>query len=130
MPQQLAELLYPIDKTNLAPIRLLHFLALACWINAVLPTGRWLQQPAPSAVRSLGRHSLEIFCLGVLLAPLVDGVNTLGGDGWWVRCLTSLLACAVLFALSAWLDWIRRCDPGRPPHTILPVSTSSVERVE
>jgi hypothetical protein len=102
MPQMLAEWLYPIDKTNLGPARLLHFLALLAWLAVLFPAGAWLQAPLARALCRLGRHSLEVFCLGVLLAPMADAINTLAGDGWAVQCLTSLAGFGlfVLFALG------------------------------
>ncbi|MCK1718722.1 OpgC domain-containing protein [Bradyrhizobium sp. 141] len=68
IPQGLTKLAYPLDKSNLDPLRLLHFLALA--VVAV-----WLVPPSRQALTTAvmrgailcGKHSLPIFCLGVLL---------------------------------------------------------------
>jgi hypothetical protein len=69
VPNWLAPVLYPISKTDLAPVRLVHFLALA-YVLAV----RW---PLPSTVLAsrlarpvirCGQHSLAVFGLGVLLS--------------------------------------------------------------
>jgi hypothetical protein len=102
MPRVLAEWLYPIDKTNLGPARLLHFLALLAWLALLFPAGAWLQAPLARALCRLGRHSLEVFCLGVLLAPMADAINTLAHDGLAVQCLTSLggFGLMVLFAIG------------------------------
>ena len=107
MPQAVAEWLYPIDKTNLAPVRLLHFLALMGWFVLVLPAGEWLRRPLSRALCLLGRHSLEVFCLGVLLVPLADAINTLAGDGLLVQCLTSLGGVAVFILLAAGIESFR-----------------------
>ncbi len=107
MPQTLAEWLYPIDKTNLGPARLLHFLALLGWLAALFPAGAWLQAPLARALCRLGRHSLEIFCLGVLLAPMADAINTLAGDGWAVQCLTSLAGYGLFVLFAVGLDSFR-----------------------
>src|SRR5260370_42207560 len=49
VPQALLTLLYPMDKSNLDPLRLLHFLALAVLVVRVLPR-HWRGLP-PAAVR-------------------------------------------------------------------------------
>src|SRR6478735_813862 len=46
IPQALAQLLYPLDKSNLDPLRLLHFLAIAVLAAWFVPRHwRWLQTP-------------------------------------------------------------------------------------
>jgi hypothetical protein len=108
MPQALAELLYPIDKTNLGPARLLHFLALLAWLTVLFPAGAWLRGRLARALCRLGRHSLEVFCLGVLLAPMADAINTLAGDGWLVQCFTSLAGFGLFVLLAIGLDAARQ----------------------
>ncbi|MES5486929.1 OpgC domain-containing protein [Bradyrhizobium sp. INPA03-11B] len=69
LPQTLTNLLFPLDKSNLSPLRLLHFLALAIVALQLVPQGwRGLSAPLLRSARSCGEHSLPIFCLGVLLA--------------------------------------------------------------
>lgn len=114
MPQALAELLYPIDKTNLAPARLLHFLALALCVAVLLPAGAWLDAPPLRHLRRIGRHSLEVFCLGVILAPLADAANTLSGDGIGVQLATSLAGACAMGALALLLEWSRSLSRTRP----------------
>src|SRR6185437_15320276 len=68
IPQMLAHLLYPLDKSNLDPLRLLHFLAiavLAVWL--VPPNRRGLTATAMRGAILCGKNSLPIYCLGVLL---------------------------------------------------------------
>lgn len=57
------------DKTYLSPWRLMHVLALACIVAyLVRPQADWLDAPVSRALAWLGRHSLEIFCLGTVLS--------------------------------------------------------------
>lgn len=107
MPRAFAEWLYPIDKTNLAPVRLLHFLALMVWLGLLLPTGEWLRKPLPAALCRLGSHSLEVFCLGVLLVPMADAINTIAGDGWPIQCATSIGGFALLVVFAVGIDSFR-----------------------
>lgn len=69
LPQALTDLLFPMDKSNLSPLRLLHFLALAILASWLVPAGwRGLSTPMLRSARRCGENSLPIYCLGVLLA--------------------------------------------------------------
>src|SRR4051794_34572833 len=66
VPDWLASLIYPIDKTNLDVLRFAHFLALGVVVVWFVPRD-WvgLQRPIFRPAIWCGQHSLEIFCLGV-----------------------------------------------------------------
>ena len=65
----LAHLLYPLDKSNLDPLRLLHFLAIAVLAAWLVPRNwRALKTPVMRGAIRCGQNSLPIYCLGVLLA--------------------------------------------------------------
>src|ERR1700751_1687793 len=69
IPQTLVHLLYPFDKSNLAPLRLLHFLAVAVLAAWLVPRNwRALKTPVMRSAIRCGQNSLPIYCLGVLLA--------------------------------------------------------------
>lgn len=69
VPQTLTNLLFPLDKSNLSPFRLLHFLALAIVVLWFVPQDwRGLSTPVMRCARCCGENSLPIYCLGVLLA--------------------------------------------------------------
>ncbi len=112
MPKLLGEWLYPISKTNLSPARLLHFLAMAYVVAKLLPKTGWLDHWLARQSRRMGRYSLEVFCLGVLLAPLADMLNAQAGDGLPVRVFSALLGVALMATLAGWLDLNKRL--GRP----------------
>jgi hypothetical protein len=109
LPTALTHLIYPISKTDLSPLRLLHFIALVYVVAKLLPTSlNWLDNwPAQQTCR-MGRYSLEIFCLGVLLAPLADMANALADDGWQMRVITALLGVGLMLLLSNWLELNKR----------------------
>jgi len=119
VPQIIADWLYPISKTDLAPVRLLHFLALTYCVAKLLPVGqRWLANwPAQQTCR-MGRYSLEIFCLGVLLAPLADMANALAGDTWPMQVCTALIGLALMVLMAAWLDLNKRLGQPKPAHVV------------
>jgi hypothetical protein len=69
IPQPLAHLLYPSDKSNLGPLRLLHFLAIAVVAAWLVPRNwRVLKTPVMRGAIRCGQNSLPIYCLGVLFA--------------------------------------------------------------
>ena len=114
MPGLLAEWLYPISKTDLAPARLLHFLALALVVSRLLPVqANWLEHWLARQSRRMGRYSLEVFCLGVVLAPLADMLNALGGDHWSVQLFSALFGVGLMALLAAWLDLNQQLDRPR-----------------
>jgi hypothetical protein len=60
---------HPIDKTDLHPLRLVHFLALALIVLRLVPR-EWAAWQTPVFRQAIlcGQHSLEIFCTGVFLS--------------------------------------------------------------
>ena len=101
MPSRSATCL-PISKTDLSPLRLVHFLALAYVTAKLLPDTVWTRHWLAQHTCRMGRYSLEVFCLGVLLAPLADMLNALAGDA--LPCNCSALVGASLMAIlgSGW----------------------------
>ena len=56
-------------KENLALPRLLHALALAYVVAALVPRDSpWMHRALPAAVARIGQYSLEVFCLGLFLS--------------------------------------------------------------
>ena len=69
IPETLTNLLFPMDKSNLSPFRVLHFLALAVLAVWFVPYNwRGLITPVMRGAIRCGENSLPIYCLGVLLA--------------------------------------------------------------
>jgi hypothetical protein len=109
VPPWLAHAMYPIDKTNLDPLRLTHFLAMAALAIRYLPRN-W--PPLTSnLLRPLvvcGQHSLPIFVLGTFLSfaahiILVEISNTVA-----VQILVSVVGI-ILLVVAAWLmTWYRK----------------------
>ena len=79
---------HTIDKTNLAPLRLINFLAIAVTTVAfVKPDSAFLRKRWAWPVILCGQHSLYVFCVGIvlsvlghfLLAELYGGIFDAGG---------------------------------------------------
>ena len=69
IPHWVGWVIYPIDKTNIDVLRILHFLAVAWLVRLAVPIDapalRW---PVWQPLRRCGEASLLIFCLGTFLA--------------------------------------------------------------
>ena len=101
IPQALSQLLYPLDKSNLDPLRLLHFLALAVLVVWFVPRNwRGLTTPVMRGAICCGQNSLPIYCLGVLLA--FAGHMALFGisDGLAMQIAVSLVGIAAMSATA------------------------------
>jgi len=120
MPAVLSELLYPISKTDLSPVRLLHFLALAYVTAKLLPGRGWTRNWLAQQSCRMGRYSLEVFCLGVLLAPLADMLNAQVNDAWPMQIFSALLGLVLMAGLAAWLEFNKRLNqtPRRDGHPL------------
>ncbi|HEV2335368.1 MAG TPA: OpgC domain-containing protein [Stellaceae bacterium] len=70
-PGLLLKELWPVNKNNLAPLRLVTFFALVLLVAALVPSqARFLRSRAARPLVSCGQQSLEIFCLSILLSAL------------------------------------------------------------
>jgi hypothetical protein len=69
VPTWISRQLYPIDKTNLDVLRLVHFLALAWLVRLLVPIDApFLKWKVWQPLRRCGEASLLIFCIGTFLA--------------------------------------------------------------
>ncbi len=94
-----------LSKTEQAPFRLLHFLALAYLVSLILPKNdsTWrLRLVAPFVV--CGRHSLSVYCVGTLLAYLSAIFVRWVAAVPFIVLIVGLDACLLQFAFAAWLD--------------------------
>ncbi|MNE85453.1 OpgC protein [compost metagenome] len=95
-------------------MRLLHFLALAYVAAKLLPDTGWTQNWLAQQCCRMGRFSLEIFCLGVLLAPLADMLNALTDDAFAMQVFTALVGAGLMALLGAWLEFNKRLNRPAP----------------
>lgn len=109
IPVWLARLLYPIDKTNLDILRLLHFLAMALVaVRFIPPDAGFLRRRVPRILVLCGRHSLHVFCLGVFLSFMGGFLQTELGGRLPVQILVGLAGVAAMIGFAAYLEWYRR----------------------
>ena len=104
IPDWLARQIYPIDKTNLDILRLLHFFALA-WLTrlVVRRDANFLKWRICLPIRRCGEQSLQIFCLGTFLAVTAQIVVAYYEEAIVSQILVSLAGLMImsLFAFAA-----------------------------
>ena len=108
VPGWLEQAMYPISKPNLDPLRLVHFAALAyvtLWLCP--PSSPILQQRAAQPLIQLGRHGLQVFCLGVFLSFTAHFILVESGGGPLLQLLVSAVGVFLLWVLAAVLEWYR-----------------------
>lgn len=115
MPAVLVDAFVPNDKTNLAPYRILHLLALA------LVVARFVPRDA-TALRSLllrpaslcGERSLEVFCAGIFLSFVGYFLIELVSGSFAFQLLVSLGGIAAMTAVASYRTWIRNVRGAAP----------------
>jgi hypothetical protein len=106
--QTLANRLYPLDKSNLDPLRLLHFFALAILAVWLVPRDwRGFTTPVMRGAIRCGENSLAIYCLGVLLALASHIALVDISDGLAMQIAISLGGTLVMIAAATLLNLIR-----------------------
>jgi len=100
-------------KTNLGPLRLLHFAALTRLISRFLPRddSAW-QHPLAVPLGACGRHSLTVYCVGTVLAYSCGYLIEQFGAATWTVTAIALDACVMQFLIALWLD--RRVQQAPP----------------
>ncbi|OAF16196.1 OpgC family protein [Bradyrhizobium neotropicale] len=118
VPQALTDLVFPLDKSNLSPLRLLHFLALAVVALRLIPQDwRGLSSPVLRCARCCGENSLPIYCLGVLLA-LAGHLTLLDiSAGLAMQILLSLAGILMMIAVARLLHAINNKRSRQPQRT-------------
>jgi len=96
------------DKANLAPLRLASFLALAVTAgHLVRRNNRLLHTPVARLIIRCGQHSLQVFCLGVLLAVLGEILLTSVRDDIAMQLAISLAGIVLMVAIGGLLTWYK-----------------------
>jgi hypothetical protein len=124
VPRFVGDAIYPIDKTNLDVLRILHFLSLAVITVYFVPRD-W---PALKSIWArpaiiCGQHSLGIFCLGVFLSFAGHFVFTEISNRVLMHIIVSVSGILIMIAAAYLISWYRRIErqgPGPQPPAIKP----------
>jgi hypothetical protein len=121
VPPWIAELLYPIDKTNLDVLRFAHFLALtAITVRFVPKTWPGLQWSVFRPLIICGQHSLEIFCLGVFLAFAGHFAMVELSGSIAMQFGISVIGILIMVAIGALISWYKAMEGRRPARSKAP----------
>ncbi|MCK1316596.1 OpgC domain-containing protein [Bradyrhizobium sp. 23] len=91
----------PAHKTNLAPSRIVHFVALALVANNLLrPDSSVLRWRALAPMIACGKRSLPVFCSGVVLSFCAHSLIELGSNALWVQLTVGLAGLALMTTVA------------------------------
>ena len=118
MPPMLADLLYPISKTDLDPLRLLHFAALSyvvlCYIGR---DAGWLSGRIAGPIVACGRQSLQVFCLGIILSFTGQTILVQFNNSLLAQLATTVLGIGAMVMVARILTWYQKTE--RQPRRVV-----------
>lgn len=122
-PALLLKELWPASKNNLSPVRLVPFYAFVLLVAThVARNTRFLHSAAARPVVRCGQHSLEIFCLGILLSALGHFALSEYGYTLWFQLAVNAAGILIMI-LTAWvMDWYRAMDRAPAPAVLRPTA--------
>ena len=101
----------PNDKENLAPYRVLHFLAMAFLFTLIVPRNwRGFQWPALQPLVKCGEEWLAVFCAGVFLSFAGHFILITGPNSLAMHILVSIGGCSIMAAIAYYVSWSKRQD--------------------
>ena len=111
VPDLLRDVFGPNDRENLAPHRVLHFLAMAFLFTWMMPRDwsgfRW-QTLQP--VIKCGQEWLAVFCAGVFLSFAGHLVLITGPDSLAMHVLVSIAGISIMTGVAYYVSWSKRQD--------------------
>lgn len=113
--------LWPVNKNNLSPLRLVPFFATAAVLAALIPSdARWLHSSAAKPLLLCGQQSLEIFCLGILLSALGHFVLSEYDSPIVVQLAVNLAGILAMCLTAKMLDWYKTKAREPAPRSVSP----------
>jgi hypothetical protein len=108
VPGLLLRQLWPISKSNLAPLRLISFFAMVVLVGRwVTPQASFMRTAAARPFVRCGRHSLEIFCLSIILSALGHFILSEFNSGVMMQAAVNAIGIATMFLVAKMIDWYR-----------------------
>ena len=104
----------PNDKTNLAPYRVGHLIAIAIVVTRFLPAdSSLLQWRLLSPLIKCGQNSLEVFCIGVVLSFCAHVAIELSLNSFWVQIVAGAAGLLLMTAGAYGWTWHKRWGRAR-----------------
>jgi hypothetical protein len=115
IPDEVSHLIYPIYKSHLAPVRLVHFLALAIVVSRLMPHGWYgLMKPWMTAMIRCGENSLSMYCFSVLLSFAGFVIMERVSGSLAMQAAISLAGIALMIAVATLLTFEAKLDRRGP----------------
>lgn len=111
LPDILLDRIEPTDKENLAPYRVVHFLALAFLATYFIPADHpGLNLRPLKAVITCGEEWLAVFCVAVFLSFAGHLILITGANLVVMQIAVSLAGFAVMTAVAYYISWSKQQD--------------------
>jgi hypothetical protein len=111
LPDIVLNSISPTDKENLAPYRVVHFLALAFFATHLIPPDHpGLQWRPLQMVIKCGEEWLAVFCVGVFLSFAAHLILITGANLVLMQIGVSLAGFAAMTAVAYYISWSKRQD--------------------
>ena len=111
VPEPVLHTFLPNDKENIAPYRVIHFLALAFLFTLVVPRDwRGFEWGILQPVIKCGEEWLPVFCAGVFLSFAAHFVLITGPDSLAMHVLVSISGISIMTAVAYYASWSKRQD--------------------
>ena len=108
-------LIFPLDKTGLDPLRLIHFLIVTAIVVRFVPAdARFLRSEWARPLIICGEHSLEIFCLGVFLSLTAHILMIEVSTRIPFQLLVSFGGILAMVALASIMTWYKKLQSRAP----------------
>jgi len=111
LPHWMLQPFDPNDKTNLAPYRIVHLVALAVVVTRFMPADspvlRW-RSLAP--LIKCGQKSLQIFCIGIILSFCAHAAIELSLNSVWVQVLAGAAGVLLMTTVAYCWTWSKQRD--------------------
>ena len=117
LPRWMLEPFDPNDKTNLAPYRIVHLIALTIVVTRFLPADspvlRW--RSLTPLIRC-GENSLQVFCVGIVLSFCAHAAIELSRNSAWVQIFVGAAGILLMTMGAYYRTWSKQRGRMLPSH--------------
>jgi hypothetical protein len=114
-PHWLYSTFNPNDKTNLAPYRFLHFVAIVIMVIRFVPKDwRGLEWKIFDPLVVCGQQSLAVFCVGVFLSFVGHFELMMSSGSLFAQIFVSVTGIAIMTVVAYYISWSKKQDKPLP----------------
>ncbi|MBL8838494.1 MAG: OpgC domain-containing protein [Alphaproteobacteria bacterium] len=96
------------DKTDMGPLRLLNFAALAIVAVALAPRdAAWVHAPWLRPIIVCGQNGLNVFCVGIFLTVIGHALVVEINPGLAPQILVTIVGTVAQIAVAYYLEWLK-----------------------